>query len=235
MRPTELLLVLAFGYLSLTSLRNVMWWGWVTAPIMAANFVACGERWREWRRRTTDDRRLTTDDETGTVVGDSAMSPQPSFLPSERPVLNWGIAVIMLGSALLFTPLWRQDNPLVPAPARVALSPSTPEKIATFLKNSSVPTPVFNYMEWGGYLEWALYPQYQMFIDGRFEARQVQVWKDYLSISRGRVDWQQTLDKYGIRTLVLSKEFHADFIPFVAASPNWHKAYEDKQGVVFTR
>ena len=39
LRPTEILLVLAFGYLSLTSLRNVIWWGWVTAPMMAANFA----------------------------------------------------------------------------------------------------------------------------------------------------------------------------------------------------
>ena len=39
LRITEILIVLAFGYLALTSLRNVMWWGWVTAPIMAANFA----------------------------------------------------------------------------------------------------------------------------------------------------------------------------------------------------
>jgi len=236
MRPTELLLMLAFGYLALTSLRNVMWWGFATAPIMAANFVACGQRWREWkaardeRRKTKDDRQPTTDN------SEQSIQPSDSKVQStERPVLNWGIAVILVGSALLFTPLWRQANPLVPAPARVALAPSTPENIATFLKNSNVPTPIFNYMEWGGYLEWALYPQYQMFIDGRFEARQIPVWDDYLSISRGRADWQQTLDKYNIRTLVLSKDFHSQLISFVSASPTWKKAYEDKQGVVFTR
>lgn len=224
MRPTELLLIVAFGYLSITSLRNVMWWGWVTAPIMAANFVACAERWREWRATTGDRRPVTADSEAAQEIRNP-----------EKPILNWGIAVILLGGAVLFTPLWRQINPLVPAPARVALSPTTPEKIATFLKNSSVPTPIFNYMEWGGYFEWALYPQYQMFIDGRFEARQVSVWKDYLSISRARADWQQIMDRYSIRTLVLSKEFHENLIPFVAASPTWKKAYEDKQGVVFTR
>jgi len=239
MRITELLLIMAFGYLSLTSLRNVMWWGWVTAPIMAANFVACGERWREWRR-TTDDRRPTTDQALSDEDNEAIRNPQSAIRNgeirnSERPVLNWGIAIILFGSAVLFTPLWRQNNPLVPAPARVALSPTTPEKIATFLKDTDVPTPIFNYMEWGGYLEWALYPQYQMFIDGRFEARQIPVWNDYLSISRARADWQQTLDKYNIRTLVLSKDFHAELITFVSASPTWKKAYEDKQGVVFIR
>ena len=90
-------------------------------------------------------------------------------------------------------------------------------------------------MEWGGYLEWELYPQYKLFIDGRFEAREIPVWQDYLSISHARVDWQSTLDRYGIKTLVLNKEFHAELIGFVAASSTWHKVYEDKTGIVFTR
>jgi hypothetical protein len=90
-------------------------------------------------------------------------------------------------------------------------------------------------MEWGGYLEWELYPEYQLFIDGRFEARQVQVWQDYLSVSRGRADWQKTLDSYNVRTLVLNKEFHDGLIPFVKGSADWKQVYEDKEGLVFER
>ncbi len=75
----------------------------------------------------------------------------------------------------------------------------------------------------------------QMFIDGRFEARQVEVWNDYLSVSRGRADWQETLDKYGVKTLVLNKEFQVALIPFVEVSKTWTRAYEDKNGLVFTR
>ena len=141
----------------------------------------------------------------------------------------------MLGGALLFTPLWREQNPLVPAPARAALSPGTPTNLAQFLQGGTVPAPIFNYMEWGGYLEAQLYPQYRMFIDGRFEARKVEVWYDYLSVSRARADWQTTLDRYGVRTLVLNKEFHKDRIGFVAKSPQWKRAYDDKMGVVYTR
>jgi hypothetical protein len=115
------------------------------------------------------------------------------------------------------------------------LGDSTPIKLADFLKTEQVPAPIFNYMEWGGYLEWELYPQYQLFIDGRFEARQVQVWEDYLSISRGRADWQKTLDSYNVRTLVLNKEFHDGLIPFVKESAEWKQVYEDKQGLVFEK
>ncbi|HKP52318.1 MAG TPA: hypothetical protein VJ183_06665 [Chloroflexia bacterium] len=227
LRPTEVLLLLAFGYLSLISLRNVMWWGWVTAPILAANLTAI-------RRRAKDDGRRTTDDRQQEAEG-STETQSIRTTKRELPSLNWAIATVLLGGALLFTPLWREANPLVPGPARVALAASTPSKLASFLKSGNVPAPVFNYMEWGGYLEWELYPTYQMFIDGRFEARKVEVWKDYLSISRGRADWQDRLDHYGVRTLVLNKEFHSDLMPFVARSTLWKKVYEDKAALIYTR
>jgi hypothetical protein len=226
MRPTELLLIAAFGYLALTSLRNVMWWGWVTAPIMAANFAY----WADTRRKA----REAAVDGGGATAG-SGTNQQSVARNSELYKVNLAIVSIILALAVLYTPLWRQANPLVPASGKPALAESTPTKLAAFLKSGTAPAPIFNYMEWGGYLEWELYPQYRLFIDGRFEARQVQVWWDYLSISRGRADWQKTLDKYGVRTLVLNKEFHEDLIPFVEESAAWEKVYEDKQGIVFTR
>ena len=71
--------------------------------------------------------------------------------------------------------------------------------------------------------------------DGRFEARKVEVWNDYLSVSRGHANWQKTLDRYGVKTLVLNKEFHDDLIPLVAQDATWRKVYEDKAGIVYTR
>jgi hypothetical protein len=220
-RPTEALLLLAFAYLSLTSLRNVMWWGWVTAPILAANFAALNLPWK------TKDEARTTNDE---VTEEEQAAPR-----RELPALNWVIAGLLVGGALLYTPIWRASNPLVPAPARGALSELTPVELAGFLKENNVPQPVFNYMEWGGYLGWEMYPEYKMFVDGRFEAREVQVWDDYLSVSRARADWQETLDRWGIRTLILSKEFHTPLLPFVEKSGAWNKVYEDKMGAVYTR
>jgi hypothetical protein len=74
-----------------------------------------------------------------------------------------------------------------------------------------------------------------MFVDGRFEAREVQVWNDYLAVWRSRSDWQEVLDRYGVNTLVLSKADMAGFIRFVEQSPAWNEVYEDKLGVVYVR
>lgn len=237
LRPTEILLMLAFGYLALISLRNVMWWGWVTAPIMASNFAAFRRRQTAYDGGQIEDVTATTHQGRlhGPERGGSSLAEGAANRRLELPLLNWTIALVLVGGALIFTPLWREVNPLVPAPARGPLSATTPTKLAAFLSTGSVPAPLFNYMEWGGYLEWELYPKYRMFIDGRFEARRVEVWKDYLSISRGRADWHDTLDKYGVRTLVLSKEFHADLLPYLNKAQQWKKVYEDKMALVYTR
>jgi hypothetical protein len=228
MRPTELLLVVAFGYLSLLSLRNVMWWGWVTAPITAASLAACAAQWRAWREA----RRQAA---APTGQAQQREEQATGVARTEIPAFNWVIAGLLVGGALLFTPLWRPANPFVPATAKAALSDNTPTKLAQYLKDEDVPTPLFNYMEWGGYLGWELYPRYKMFVDGRFEAREVQVWDDYLSISRGHANWSKTLDSYGVNTLVLNKEFHEKLIPLVTEDAGWRKVYEDKAGVIFTR
>lgn len=235
LRPTDLLLVAAFAYLSLTSIRNVIWWGWVTAPMVAANFAAISAA---WQTRTAV---------RAQAEGQQAGEEEAPATRTEIPVLNWLIAVLLVGGVLLFTPLWRPANPLVDDKAASAVSDNTPVKLARFVKESKPPGPIFNYMEWGGYLEWELFtwqttngvvrPQYgQMFIDGRFEARQISVWKDYLAISRGRTDWQKLLDEqYGANTLILNKEFHSDLIRFVSTSSNWRQVYSDSQGVVYVR
>jgi hypothetical protein len=228
LRPTEILLILAFGYLSLTSLRNAMWWNWLIAPMTAVNLAA----WSANRRQ----KRAEPKSEIRNLPLSEAKGPKSEIpIRRELPAINWLLAIIIVGGALAFTPLWRESNPLVAPAAKAALSSDTPVKLAGFLKSGDVPAPVFNYMEWGGYLENEIYPKYQMFIDGRFEARQIPVWNDYLSVSRGRADWQQTLDRYGIRTLILSKQFHKDLIPFVIATPAWRTAYDDKTAIVFVR
>lgn len=228
LRPTEILLVLAFAYLALTSLRNVIWWGWVTAPIIAANIAAISAN-----RAARNAEKATLAAALGEPA--SAGEREGSAPRTEVPALNWLIALILVGGAVMFTPLWRPVNPFVQPNQTSALADTTPVKLADFIKQNHPPAPLFNYMEWGGYLEDQLYPSYKLFIDGRFEARTIDTWKDYLSLSRARADWQQTLDRYGIKTMILNKDWHSDLIRFVEASPAWHKIYEDKQGVIFTR
>ena len=42
-----------------------------------------------------------------------------------------------------------------------------PVRAVDFIAEKSLPEPLFNPYEWGGYLIWRLYPDYQVFIDSR--------------------------------------------------------------------
>ena len=101
MRPTEILLLLAFGYLSITSLRNVIWWSWVTAPIMASNFAAIAAN-RVQRRA-----------ELAAANNDQPENVDPEVKRRELSSLNWAIATLLIVGPLVMTPLWRPANPLV--------------------------------------------------------------------------------------------------------------------------
>jgi hypothetical protein len=208
---TEGLLLGAFGFLALLSIRNVIWWGWVTAPGLAVSGAAL---------LALLARALRFDAEPAAEGR------------TEIPVLNWAFAVALVGAALVLTPITR--------PPAKALDKTTPTAVAAWLAARAPHGPLFNYMEWGGYLEWVLYPREKLFIDGRFEARQEQVWQDYLAISRGERDWQARLDRYGIDSLVLNRDFDSALIPLLAASPQWAQVYparpgDDPAAVVFDR
>src|SRR5215510_8705731 len=45
---------------------------------------------------------------------------------------------------------------------------------------------LFNEMGYGSYLDWALYPQMQVFADPRVELYDLTLWQDYLAISEAR-------------------------------------------------
>ncbi len=219
----EGLLLGAFGFLALLSLRNCLWWNWVTAPGVALSGALLIQRVRALLPVAVPIRELAAaPPDAAPTIGVRA--------PADIPILNWGIAAFLIGIGLAVAPIWRTPHQ--------ALAPTTPTSVARWLAGRPPHGPLFNYMEWGGYLEWVLFPRQQLFIDGRFEAREPQVWDDYLAISKGAPDWQARLDKYGIQTLVLNRSFDNALIPLVGASSRWAAVYpaqpaDDPTAVVF--
>ena len=77
---TEGLLLAAFGFLALLSIRNVIWWGWVTAPGLALSGAAL---------LALLGRALRLDARAG-----------KRRRAHEIPALNWVFAVVLVGAAL---------------------------------------------------------------------------------------------------------------------------------------
>lgn len=123
-----------------------------------------------------------------------------------------------------------------------------PVGAADYLLANHVPGRVFNTYEHGGYLIWRLWPQYEVFIDGRAISESTN--KDYQQIlyNLGSEVDQVTgpraalLDRYGIQAVVMNTfEYNTGGIYALAMalakapSSDWELVYDDAQTLVFLR
>ena len=119
-----------------------------------------------------------------------------------------------------------------------------PGEAADFLIAHGVRGHIFNTYEQGGYLMWRLWPQNQVFIDGR--ALNESVWNDcrhmeYNADYQGGKTTQDLLRQYDIKAIVMSG-FDADgslfFLPAALADPSqkeWKLIFEDLKEFVYVR
>ena len=119
-----------------------------------------------------------------------------------------------------------------------------PGEAADFLVAHGVRGRIFNTYEQGGYLMWRLWPQMQVFIDGR--ALNESVWNDYRHIAfnadyQGGKTSQELLDQYGVQTIVMNGfdyEGNLQFLAAALADPSqkkWQLVYEDEKELVYMR
>jgi hypothetical protein len=75
-----------------------------------------------------------------------------------------------------------------------------PAGAVDFVRSHNLQGPMFNKLEWGGYLIWQLYPEYKVFIDGRIIDRRVAL--SYLSVRGAEGAWKRTLDVFGVNFML---------------------------------
>jgi hypothetical protein len=87
-------------------------------------------------------------------------------------------------------------------------------------------------MGYGSYLIWALYPQQQVFIDPRVELYPLEMWQDYLSLSRG-YDVEALLTQYGITCVMLDLEDQPRLSEAMERLPDWQRTFGNEQSEVW--
>lgn len=119
-----------------------------------------------------------------------------------------------------------------------------PVEMASFLKSAGLSGNLFNDYGTGGYLDWALYPQWKTFIDGR--GLDTKVSQHYLKIAlastelaEGRPLYELLLDRYKIdviamRTSVSSGNLQP-LLRVLLANPDWTPVFLDWMSFVLVR
>jgi hypothetical protein len=217
-RFADVLLSLGWLHLALIAQRNLPVFSIAAAPLVARGVVTLIDRARvaplaAWIKKSAEWVRsscLSVDetDHIGRV-----------YVASALPVL-------LVGALLL-----------APHPAHKRLTSTYdpefyPERALPLLLADET-HHIFAEDEWGDYLIYHLYPHKQVFVDGRSDFYGDEFGERYLDLLNVKYDWQQTLDKYSIDTIVISPKFA--LASTLKISRDWRLVYDDTVSIVFRR
>jgi hypothetical protein len=118
------------------------------------------------------------------------------------------------------------------------VSPFYPSGLVTFVKATKPEGPIYNYYTWGGFLIWSLYPDYQVFVDGRALHNPVNEQAD--SILKTESNWRFMLEAYNVNTIMIPVVWRETgrIIPLavtLAFDDQWRLIYRDINSVLFIK
>jgi hypothetical protein len=108
-----------------------------------------------------------------------------------------------------------------------------PEGAAAFLSTHSPTGPIFNSYDWGGYLVWKLYPSVPVFIDGRADVYGDQFLHDFANTYEFKDNWQQTLNRWNIQTVLVPLD--SALATGLRSAAGWTVSFDDALAVILTR
>jgi hypothetical protein len=141
------------------------------------------------------------------------------------------IANAILMTAVLAAMVW-----YFPARADLQKTVATdfPVNAVEYLREHSVPGPMFNTYGYGGYLVFSRWPEQKVFIDGRGDLYEMNgVFSDYLAIANLKPNVFAVLQVYGIQSCLLDR--NEPLATVLAAQPDWQRLYADGVSVLYVR
>ena len=194
--------------------RNIAIFGLVTTPILARYAdIAWTRQWQTWGYKRVP------------------------FAVNNAPIGSSRQPKLVLNSVLLgvivIAALVKISIPLTPGANLKAEQASLPYDAVQFIHNEQPPAPMFNSYNWGGYFIFKLWPDYQVYIDGRTDLYDDAFIRRYINVMTAGDGWQQTLDKDGINTILIETDSTAD--KFLRIEPAWNEIYRDDMAVIFIR
>jgi hypothetical protein len=212
---TDVLLVCAFLWWAWNGQRYVIWYGMLAMPMLVGSLAS-------FRR------------------------PRPGRAPAARMQLpSTLIAIGLLGALIAIQPPFKPGLGLPPPyqalfadvpGAPLQFSAETPVAATEYLRAHPIDGRLFNEMGYGSYLDWALYPTAQVFVDPRVELYPLATWQDYLAIRDARDYNALLIDKYNVRRVLLDRQLQPRLAAALAAdTARWQREYADARAEIYRR
>jgi hypothetical protein len=214
---TEVLTIVGWGHLSLIIVRNMPIFMLAAAPVVALPLTIWLKALSEapiagWLRRV--------------FAAPEAIGEE--IAPMERP---WRLhvfpAVVMV---LLFLAI---QSPNAGKKLKPEYDPERyPAGALALLQQPG--QRIFTHDEWGDYLLYHLWPKgVKVFVDGRSDFYGPVFGQAYIDILNVKYDWEQTLAKYGVNTILMPVD--APLTGALKESRKWRVVYDDTRAIVFRK
>ena len=130
--------------------------------------------------------------------------------------------------------LWLATSPPSPIRPDVGFDPKKfPVQALSRAEDLGVSGNLFNYFPWGGYILYAGYPRFRVFIDGQTDFYGEALTRDYLKVASLDPNWEEVLDRYRIGWILFPHRSPLSLM--LARTPGWRQLYEDGTADIFIR
>ena len=205
LRPREILLLSVTTYAALRSVRHIPIYALVAVPILSAMIQACLQERGVAKRFEHNQTSITT------------------AKASVNALLLAGFLVFVVARVHYVTNRQAEKE-----------AKELPSAAVSFLAAQRPSAPILNHYNWGGYFIWRLYPDYQVYIDGRADLYGDAFMDDLATTYYLRGDsWRTPFERWGIQTVILPPD--APLVTALAARHDWKTIYADSQAVVLTK
>lgn len=152
--------------------------------------------------------------------------------PPRRPTPAIGTANLAILGVLTLAAAFYTGGRVSGAAVVEAVAAKEPVAATEYLLSHHLPKQLYNSYDYGGWLIWKAQPDYPVYVDGRTEVYGDQLFSEYLVTAYLNENWQDPLDRYGVRTVMIGK---GDRLHFLLEAKGWHLEYEDSQARIYTR
>jgi hypothetical protein len=210
-----LVLMAGWAHMALFSARNISLFAIVVAPFVAQALyeMLCGLEQAQvasWLRRAVRGFRATA----------------AEFGATDR---HWRLHLASLATAVVVALLIA--NPNATGKLKPEYDPERYPTKALSLLRADPGSRIFTDDEWGDYLLYQLYPGHKVFVDGRSDFYGQDFEQKYLDVMNVKYDWEQSLGRYNVDTIVLSTK--TALASAIKQSGHWRTVYDDTVAIVF--
>ncbi|MCE9607108.1 MAG: hypothetical protein K8U03_19665 [Planctomycetia bacterium] len=231
--PADVLMLGLFGLAALLQVRMTGWFAVVWVVTLAPHFADVLARIVTRREAAAEN---TAAENTGATVAHAEHDlDEVAPLPAGRSYRYTLACAGLIWIAFAFSTFSRPLLGGTPRTPQALFGEQMPLNLTTWLVKNPPQGQVFNPQYWGDWIGWAGPKPIALFADTNMHLTPPTVWRDYRRIFESQNGWENALDRYDVKTLIVDRVAQPGAVRALRTSADWILTYEDPQAMVYRR